>query len=66
MSAEVDTIIHQQAAAMVEGLTKSALPDPTGDMQSSGVSDLSAYILCTRKFNGGQPDLASRKSALRR
>ena len=38
MTAEVDTLLHQQANRIVEGLSKSYLIDPSGQMATSGVS----------------------------
>ena len=40
MTAEVDTLLHQNAAKLVESLSKSYLPDPTGEIVSNPVSAL--------------------------
>lgn len=41
LAADVDTLIHQNAAAMVENLLRSALPDLTGAMETTGVRNVS-------------------------
>jgi len=38
MTAEVDTLLHQNAAKLVESLSKSYLPDPTGEIITNPVS----------------------------
>ncbi|ORY34974.1 Dos2-interacting transcription regulator of RNA-Pol-II-domain-containing protein [Naematelia encephala] len=49
MSADVDKIIHQNAVTMVEGLAKSVLPDPSGDLETSG-KVRSAALRCLAFF----------------
>lgn len=38
MTAEVDTLLHQNAASLVESLSKSYLPDATGEIITNPVS----------------------------
>jgi len=38
MTAEVDTLLHQNAAKLVESLSKSYLPDATGEIVTNPVS----------------------------
>jgi len=37
MTAEVDTLLHQNASKLVDSLSKSYLPDPSGEIVSSPV-----------------------------
>jgi len=51
MTAEVDTLLHQNAARLVESLSKSYLPDATGEIITNPVS-----CFCVRQLKLRLPE----------